>query len=91
MYHSCTICGKPILSGGNFKTHMKNIHGTRDHPNPKLNQIAVAVISVEKDFNNLRGSSKCQKRLVKQGTSTRGVMIVCSSQRIDKCDGTCGV
>lgn len=27
MYHSCTICGKSILSGGNFKTHMKKIHG----------------------------------------------------------------
>ena len=54
VYHSCTICGKPILSGGNFKTHMKNIHGIRDLPNPKLDQTAVTVISVEKDLTTLK-------------------------------------
>ena len=54
MYHSCTICGKSILSGGNFKTHMKNIHGIRDLPNPKLDQTAVTVISVEKDLTTLK-------------------------------------
>ena len=33
---------------------MKNIHGTRDHPNPKLDQTAVTVISVEKDLTTLK-------------------------------------